>query len=130
MAKTYPKQLGDWVKQRVSTRRDMNLVAFLAVREDVKVAVEAGFSVKTVWRNMRETGRIDFGYDTFLNHVNRLIRRASVEQRSTAPQPSPKMANDERKQKLKPAHTSQKVAKPAAVAGFTFNPEAKKEDLI
>lgn len=129
MAKTYPKQLGDWVKQRVSTRRDMNLVAFLAVREDVRVAVEAGFAVKTVWRNMRETGRIDFGYDTFLNHVNRLIRRSSVEQTSVGSQTNPKKIADERKQKLKPAHTAQRAAKPA-VAGFTFNPEAKKEDLI
>lgn len=130
MAKTYPKQLGDWVKQRVSTRRDMNLVAFLAVREDVKVAVEAGFAVKTVWRNMRETGRIDFGYDTFLNHVNRLIRRSSVEPTSVAPQLNPTRINDERQQQLKPGHTAQKAAKPASVAGFTFNPEAKKEDLI
>ncbi|MDO9013673.1 MAG: TraK family protein, partial [Polynucleobacter sp.] len=49
MAKTYPEQLGEWVKRRESTQRDKNLVAFLAVRDDVKAAVEAGYSVKTVW---------------------------------------------------------------------------------
>ena len=48
MAKSYPEQLAEWVKRRESTKRDKNLVAFLAVRDDVKLAVDAGYAVKTI----------------------------------------------------------------------------------
>lgn len=130
MAKSYPKQLGDWVKQRASTRRDLNLVAFMAVREDVKVAVEAGFAVKTVWTNMRETGRINFGYDTFLNYVNKLVHRSDVDKPSVGVKLTPGEPNGNRQEKLEPARIPQTAAKPAPVTGFTFNPAAKKEDLI
>ena len=119
MAKTYPEQLVEWIKQRESTRRDKNLVAFLAVRQDVKAAVEAGYAVKTVWANLYETKRITFGYDTFLNYVNRLIRRPQVDQTTTA------------RATVKPDKKAVTKAKPAeAAAGFSYNPVPNKEELL
>ena len=122
MAKTYPELLGEWVKQRESTRRDKNLVAFLAVRDDVKAAVEAGYAVKTVWTNMHESKRIMFGYDTFLNYVNRLIRRPQVDQTATTGSSST-LTKAGRK-------TAAQVKPAEAAASFSFNPVPNKEELL
>lgn len=75
MAKTYTDELAEWVKKREIKGREKNLVAFLGLRDDVKAAIEAGYSAKTIWSNMRECGRIGFGYEAFLSYVNRLIKK-------------------------------------------------------
>jgi len=132
MAKSYPEQLGEWIKQRESTQRDKNLVAFLAVRDDVKLAVEAGYAVKTVWANMTESKRIEFGYDTFLNYVNRLIRRPQVDQAATLTAAESPATPDSIRTKPKAGakKSAAKTTKPEAPAGFTFNPVPNKEELL
>lgn len=126
MANSYPEQLGEWVKKRQSTKRDKNLVAFLAVKNDVQAALDAGYAVKTIWANMVDTQRIEFGYDTFLNHVNRLIRRPqaarSTETETTA------TANNATKSKT--SKTQKTTTPPSSQAGFVFNPKLNKEDLF
>jgi hypothetical protein len=132
MAKSYPEQLGEWIKQRESTQRDKNLVAFLAVRDDVKLAVGAGYAVKTVWANMAESKRIEFGYDTFLNYVNRLIRRPQVDPAVTLTAPeSPATADSSSpKPKAGAKKSAVKITQPETAAGFTFNPVPNKEELL
>jgi hypothetical protein len=133
MAKDYSEQLGDWVKRRTSTRRDKNLVAFLAVRDDVKVAVDAGFAVKTVWANMVESKRVEFGYDTFLNYVNRLIRRPQMHQGSSAVKIDAMNTRSQRTEALQKVLTNPPVKTtkpPDAIDGFTFNATPRKEDLL
>lgn len=133
MATTYSKVLGEWVKRRESSKRDKNLVAFLAVRDDVTEAVDAGYAVKTIWANMHENKRVHFGYDTFLNYVNRYIRRSS-----SAPDDAVRVAPTSllaikpvtRATQSGPMNSGQKVKIPEALPGFTFNPTPKKEDLI
>ena len=78
MAKTYADELAEWVKRQKTTGRDRNLVAFHAVQSDVELAMSAGYSAKTVWSNLRETGRIGFGYETFLSYVQRASKKARV----------------------------------------------------
>jgi hypothetical protein len=124
MAKTYPELLGEWVKRRESAKRDSNLVAFLAVRDDVMAAVDAGYSVKTIWTNMHEAKRVSFGYDTFLNYVNRHIRRVGKDAPITAkakPDLQTGSAQGPPEKKAKP---------PDPITGFTFNSAPKKEDLL
>ena len=132
MAKSYPERLGEWVKQRTSTRRDKNLVAFLSVRDDVKAAVEAGYAVKTVWANMAESGRIGFGYDTFLNYVNRMVRRTPASHAAGVP-PAPQARRTpigSSRTTTGTAATAAKSMKLGPPAGFTFNPEPNKEELL
>ena len=78
MAKTYADELAEWVKRQKTTGRDRNLVAFHAVQSDVELAMSAGYSAKTVWSNLRETGRIGFGYETFLSYVQRASKKDRV----------------------------------------------------
>jgi hypothetical protein len=121
MAKSYSEQLEDWVEEHGSSRRDRNLVKFLAVRDDVKQALDAGYFVSTIWGNMRETGRIDFAYDTFLKYVNRIVRSPAYKRQTSATNPK-RLALD--------ADRAAKPATPQPITGFTFNPSVKKEDLI
>jgi len=75
MTKTYTDELAEWVKKRANKCREKNLVAFLGVRDDVKAAIDVGYSAKTIWSNMHECGRLGFGYEMFLHFVNRLIKK-------------------------------------------------------
>ena len=128
MAAKYSELLREWVKQREATRRDKNLVEFLAVREDIQTALRDGFPVRTIWKNMRESRRVSFGYDSFLNYVNRQIRRETAPSVHVAPdKPVQPQARTEQQ-----AHTGQVTPKTSkgTMPGFTFNATPRKEDLI
>jgi hypothetical protein len=132
MGTSYTDQLAKWVKEKKSTPRNKNLVAFLAVRADIKEALDAGYPVKTVWENMHELKRIEFGYDTFLNYVNRQIRQPQANQ--LIPQVEPDSAETSKNSKTKPPddHTkpATKIPKPGRLSGFTFNPVPNAEELF
>ena len=115
---SYPNQLAKWVNQPASKLRDRHLATFMAVRNDVEAALKAGFTAKTIWANMRETGRVDFCYETFLRHVKRCFGAA----------PAPKTVP------IVKAKTGA-VAEPVIVAapvmpGFIYNPVPNKEELL
>lgn len=131
MATSYTDQLAEWVKEKKSTPRNKNLVAFLAVRTDVKAALDAGYPVKTVWENMHELKRIEFGYDTFLNYVNRQIRRPQAN--SSAPlveQKSPTASKASKARQPEDAIKPTKKTKPGTLPGFAFNPVPNIEELF
>jgi hypothetical protein len=131
MNKNYLEQLGEWVKRRKSTQRDRNLVAFLAIRDDVKAALDASYSVKTVWANMQECKRTEVGYEVFLHYVNRLIRHPIADHSATAPNLRLSAPLGPVGQKLGPgAPSAMKATKEAAPAGFVFDPVPRKEDLV
>ena len=130
MAEDFSNQLAQWVKQRGLQTSDKNFVAFMAVRDDVKLAIDAGYSVKTVWANLRETDLIDLGYKTFLNYVRRCL----------GPFPDPAAGSP-----VRPATTVAAVAPPSretnpvktparvmplAMPGFVYDPVPNKEELL
>ncbi|HGT2644331.1 TPA: TraK family protein [Legionella pneumophila] len=129
MGTSYTDQLAKWVKEKKSTPRNKNLVAFLAVRADIKEALDAGYPVKTVWENMHELKRIEFGYDTFLNYVNRQIRRPQANQPTPQVEPESSQTSKDNKSKLPDDHTK-KTTKPGTLSGFTFNPVPNAEELF
>jgi hypothetical protein len=117
-AKSYPERLAQWVNQPARKFRDRHLVTFMAVRNDVQAALDAGFAAKTIWANMHETGRVDFCYETFLKHVKRCFHSPPGHQAAHAAKTKGKA-----------------VAEPVVVAaptmpGFTFNPVPDKEELL
>ncbi|GAB2862023.1 hypothetical protein GCM10027277_33230 [Pseudoduganella ginsengisoli] len=100
MNKRFTDQIGEWVKQHEECRRDGNLVAFLAVRNDVGAARRASYTVKIIWKHMQAHQRIDFSYDTFRRYVHCLIRdtdqfsqHATEDKASPQPPQQPAMRN-------------------------------------
>lgn len=130
MEKSYSTTLANWVRMRTSTRHARNEVAFLAVRDDVKVAVAAGFTAKTVWAHMRETGRIDFSYDTFLRYMKRFVLASDGDQASDRTGETQAKFDGSRQNESKPPRIPPLATNSSPVRGFTINPIPRKEDLI
>jgi hypothetical protein len=130
MASSYPKKLEEWVKGRDTPRSDMNLVRFLAVRDDVSAAVASGFAVKTIWTNMLEAGRIDCSYQTFLRYVKRYVLRPDLQPDKVASGPKAATRVDDRKIVPATELATSKAPGPAPAQGFKFNPFVRREDLI
>lgn len=116
MTKNYTEELGEWIKQHDSSKRNKNLVAFLAIKNDVKDALDAGYAVKIIWANLVDSKRITVSYETFLNYVNRYLRHP---QKTSTPPPSSKIKTDKPDKPEEPA-----------TPGFTFNPIPNKEELF
>jgi len=76
MAKSYLDELAAWTKKREKKRqrKDQYVVAFLAVRANVEEAIEAGYSLMTIWEHLTDTGKISYRYETFLRHVHKHIQ--------------------------------------------------------
>lgn len=130
MTKKYPEQLSRWAKERKSTKRDVNVGTFLQVREDARIALDAGHAAKTVWRNLHESKRIDFCYDTFLRYVNKYIRtEGSLPVAETAKRTAAKSMPPVLPRTSRPAAPASKATQ-AEPRGFTFNPTPNKEDLL
>jgi hypothetical protein len=134
MTKTFPQELAEWVKQREATRarQDKNLVAFLALKSDVQAAMDAGYSLLTIWEHLHDKAKIAYRYETFAKHVRRHIKSrtpaASDLSPGHPPDPprsfTPGRAADSRQQ------SAAKPVPPAPLAGFTFDSQPKKEDLL
>lgn len=109
MTKIYTETLSEWVKKQETarTKRNIQKIAFLAVRTDVKLAIEAGYALKTIWEHMTETGKITCRYETFLKYANRECKTVPAVE-------TPEL----------------KISQPAKIGGFTFNANPKEEDLI
>lgn len=130
MANRYADELAEWVSARPAPRprQDRSLVAFLAVKEDVRAALEAGYAMKTIWAHLHATGRIESRYETFTLHVKRHLR--------TPPPAQPPTAAQAQRPPGGPAATSPPAPReprktlPPSVGGFTFNATPKTEDLF
>ncbi len=128
----FADELAAWVKKKPAKqpRQDRHVIAFLAVKEDVKSALDAGYSMKTIWEYMQETGRIATRYETFTLHVKRYIKNAPAPARQAPPpaaaEPAPQ-AKGKLKSKAKP-----QVAKTAStgIKGFNYNPKIDDSELF
>jgi hypothetical protein len=136
MAKPYNEQLAEWVRQRTqSARRDRNRVAFLAVKEDVREALDEGWPVKTIWAHMTEQQRIGFGYDTFLVYVKRYLRPAAEPtarrtRRPGAPPLAAKNPPPPERTLSETAHAPVHAPVEDKLPVFTFNAAPNREELI
>lgn len=110
MTKSLSERIADLARKgKKASKGGKNRAAFLAVRDDVRQAIEDGWSIKAIWHTLREEGKIPFGYDAFISYVNQLVRKPSA----TAATPD------------ETAGTPSKT-----IDGFTFNSKPKSEDLL
>lgn len=117
----YTQELAQWVNEKEKSKppQDKSLVAFLAVKSNVQEAIDAGYSLKTIWQHMHDTGRLPYRYETFLRHVKKhLAKTAEIP-------PSPPVD----KGQSKPSDPA-----PGSIAtrpqGFAFNPTPNTKELL
>ena len=125
------KKLTDLIAEQETKRKQQgtgvkNRVLFLALREDIKEAMKDGWALKQIYRTLHSQKNITFSYQTFVNYANELILK---------PKPSPvsiKQESSRKNPELEQSADTPEVipTKSHELPGFTFNPIAKKEDLI
>ena len=131
MAKSLSERIAERVKAKKPSKIGKNRAAFLAVRDDVKQALDDGWPVKTIWETLHEEGKITFNYDAFIGYVNRLIRCGK--QNQAAASPLAPAAADQRKgsnDQIAKGPPVKKPAPPPNIGGFKFESIPKKEDLL
>ena len=129
MTKNLSARIAERAARKKPPRNGQNRVTFLAMREDVKQAIDDGWPVKTIWETLHEEGKVSFSYQAFIGYANRLILSSSAS-RTTVSTP---MAVDSRIGKQRNPATAQATEKNPegpATSGFTFNRTPKKEDLL
>jgi len=134
MPKTFPQELAEWVHKREATRarQDKNLVAFLALKSDVQAAMDAGYSLLTIWEHLHDKAKIPYRYETFLKHVRRHIksRALAASDLSSSHLPGPPRSATTGKAAASRLPSPAKPAPPAPLASFTFDSQPNKEDLL
>jgi hypothetical protein len=132
MAKSLSARIAERVVRKKPAGNVRNRAAFLALRGEVKQAIDDGWPVKTIWETLHDEGGVAFSYQAFRGYVNRLILSPPV---SGEAAPTPMVANQSRQAAPRSVPQSAKnlaewqPEKPAA-SGFTFNRTPKKEDLL
>ena len=124
MAKRLSARIAERTGRKTPSRHGKNRAAFLAVRDDVKEAIDDGWPVKEIWETLYEEGKLSFSYETFRTYVNRLIvgLRSEITRDVVA---GKKGKRDPEREGFNSVEHST-----AGLPSFTFNSTPKKEDLI
>ena len=132
MAKSLSARIAERIARKKPAGNVRNRAAFLALRGEVKQAIDDGWPVKTIWETLHDEEKVAFSYQAFRGYVNRLILSPPVSGEAAPtpvgvdqpPQVAPRLAPQSAKNP-----SERKPEKPAAT-GFTFNRTPKKEDLL
>jgi hypothetical protein len=127
MAKRLSARIAERTGRKTPSRHGKNRAAFLAVRDDVKEAIDDGWPIKEIWETLYEEGKVSFSYETFRTYVNRLIvgRQLEIGRGS--------LAGKKERRNGKPDLAGVQSVDKKSTAGirvFTFNSTPKKEDLF
>ena len=127
MAKSLSERIAARSVQKKPSRSAQNRAAFLALRVDIKQALDDGWPVKSIWETLHEEGKVGFSYQAFRGYANRLILSPPATEPSA---PVAKAPSSGQNTTAKQATTKAVEKKPDTPAGFTFNPIPNKEDLL
>jgi hypothetical protein len=69
------KSLSARIAQRKAqgARNGKNRAAFLAVRDQVRRALDDGWSILSIWETLPDEGKVAFSYESFRRFVNRFL---------------------------------------------------------
>lgn len=128
MAKNLSERIAAMAIKKKPSRRAKNRATFLALRVDVKQALDDGWPVKSIWETLNEEGKIDFSYQSFRVYVNRLILTPA--ELIAATDNLVTYAAQGEKSNHVAAIANEKKAEELAANGFKFNKTPNKEDLL
>ena len=129
MRKTLSERVAMRAAKKKPSRRAVNRGAFLAMRSEVKQALDDGWPVKTIWETLQDEGLITFSYQSFRGYANRLILSQGK------PAQPPGLAAQKRAVRSSDSETSPTTSErrstgQARAGGFRFESEPKEEDLL
>jgi len=139
------KQYRKWLTKTDSMHKNTEPIQlqFLTFRDQINDAMNDGYSMKTIWKQLHESEKISCSYMTFVRYVHRYIKappdQDHVEQATAAREKEPEKPKPNLSQASQPKRTVTKAPENKApekkssseIPGFTFNPIPRPdEDLF
>lgn len=109
------------LQKRDRSARTVNRAFVIAHKEEIREALEGGFSIKDVWETLSEEGAVPFSYQAFRRHVNGTILNSK---------PSSKTAQSSPAKPAPMSSSPSKSKQSAGIPGFTFDPNPNRKDLF
>jgi len=132
---SYPEKLAKWINAQKgsSSRYKKHLVSFLAIKDDVKAALNTGHTMKNIWLHMRAEGKISFSYKSFTQYVHRYLKEKDEHKENpsttdTEEKESPKKYIEKRESNK--IISSEEKNTSAITAVFKIDHTREKEDFI
>lgn len=115
MAKSLEERIAERIIREGPVNRRSQRAAFLALKDEIERAINAGWPVKDIWKTLHGEDRIQVSYQAFVKYVNRFIR--DVEAAKLLPDKPGKPGKPDK-------------PNPPVKVGFTINSSPNKEDLV
>lgn len=83
--KSLSERIGERARISSSRTPQANRAIVLALRVDIQVALDDGWSVLAIYRTLYDEGKVSFSYQAFRRHVNRIFFRSLQARRGCVP---------------------------------------------
>ncbi|PSJ16102.1 TraK family protein [Nitrosomonas supralitoralis] len=71
MEKRLSQRIADNAVKENQKNSKLNLASFIILREEIEEAMNDGWSIRYIWKVLVKEEKITFGYQTFLNYINK-----------------------------------------------------------
>lgn len=78
MDKRLSQRMAEHAVKENRSNAKLNLASFLLIRDEIYEAINDGWSVRYVWEVLYKEKKITFGYQTFLNYINKYKNNPSI----------------------------------------------------
>lgn len=113
VTKPLSERIADRLNKKKETSGAGNKAVFLALKNDIEEAIEAGWSLKQIFQTLTDEQKITFTYETFRKYANKIIHKEkkSIDVELDSSQ-------------------SETPEKPQNKSSFSFDSKPKKENLV
>ena len=112
--KSLSERIGERARKTSSSAPHANRAIVLALRGDIRTALEDGWSVLAIYQTLHDEGKVSFSYQAFRRHVNRIFFNNAESRHGYSGI----------------TKTTRKSSQGTSGTGFSFNPNPDKEDLF
>ena len=112
--KSLSERIGERARRNSSCTPHANRAIVLALRGDIQAALNDGWSVLAIYQTLHDEGKVNFSYQAFRRHVNRIFPGNT----------------DPRRGFSVTASTAVKSTQIKPKKGFIFNANPDSEDLF
>jgi hypothetical protein len=89
MSESLSKRVAQFMQSRPARRSGKARATVIALREQIRDALNDGWSVKVVWQTLHAEGAVQVGYHAFRRHVAELVLAQASDRKPVPAQPAP-----------------------------------------
>lgn len=112
--KSLSERIGERVRKGSPSAPHANRAIVLALRRDIQTALDDGWSVLAIYQTLHDEGKVNFSYQAFRRHVNRIFFNNAESRHGCSGT----------------TKSAQKISQRTSGTGFSFNANPDKEDLF